>query len=246
MSKQKIVGGGGGGAGGSAGLLSVAMADADVVLSTSQASYGLASFSGPNSTTRSVTYPLPGTDADSYTRILANDTGQPLTVTVGAGTDFTLSDGETEQLMFTPAGVASCDTELAVAELSLVSSVEAISTATWTRVGARQVNLSPFPPFLNGLTRTARLKVDAEKTSGATSTDLRLYDVTHSVQVGGTLQTVSNTNEDLTELLTIGSAAGNLRSDAATMYELQMRMTGGVVGNDSATCTNARLLLTYE
>lgn len=246
MSKQKIVGGGGGGAGGSPGLLSVNMADADVVLSTSQAAFGLASFSGPNSVTRTVTYPLPALDADSYTRIVANDTGQLLTVSVGAGTDFILSDGEVEQLMFTPAGVASCDTELALAELSFVSGVVPISSATWTRIGARQVNLASFPARLNGLTRTARLRVDMEKTAGATSADLRLFDVTNNVQVGGTVQSTSNVNEDLVEVLTVGSAAGNLRSDVAAQYEVQLRMTGGILGNDAATCTNARILITYE
>jgi len=114
-------------------------------------------------------------------------------------------------------------------------------------MGGRKVDLSPYPAVVGRLTRNISFLVNVQKTSGATSVEVQLFDVTDAVQVTSTNLTHS-ANNDLTELssgsLTVGSSSGNLRSDAPKVYEVNVRMNGGGP-SDQVFVANARLLVTY-
>ncbi len=145
-----------------------------------------------------------------------------------------------------PALVTTLVSGLTNSEISLVSNVTTTTSAIFERVGGRSLDVSNWPATLNGLTRRIDFIADIQKTSGATSADIQLYDVTNAVLVTGTsltstsdsLETVSVTN------LTAGSSAGNIRTDTAAQYEVQLKMTGGG-GSDAVFLTNARMFVTY-
>jgi hypothetical protein len=115
---------------------------------------------------------------------------------------------------------------------------------TFTRAGARTLDMTLWPPIVGISIRTVKFTADVDKTSGATSVEVRLYDVTHNITVAGTgLISTNNANTPLTATLTVGSSSGNLRNDVPTQYELQVRMNGGSA--DAVFLTSARLVITY-
>lgn len=131
-------------------------------------------------------------------------------------------------------------------ELSLLSGPASTGLSFFQRVGGRSINISSWPATLNGLARTISFFADIQKTITATSVEIQLFDVTNNVLVTSTnltstslsLVTVSAIN------LTVGSSAGNIRSDVNSQYEVQLKMNGGNQ-NDQVYCLNARLLITY-
>ncbi len=133
----------------------------------------------------------------------------------------------------------------AVYEISLAAGLQTITSTTFTRCGARAVDLSKYPT-LSGYTRHVRLVADVDKTPGATSGTVQLFDATHNVVVTGTGMTTTSVDSEEKDSgdLTVGTASGNIRTDAAR-YELQMKRTGGVEGTDAVYLTNARLYIYY-
>jgi len=131
-------------------------------------------------------------------------------------------------------------------ELSFVSGNYSTTLSTFQRVGGRSIDMSSWPSLLNGLTRIVSFNADIQKTSGATSAEVQLFDVTNGVSVTNTdltstsltLTTVSANN------LTVGISSGNIRNNTATQYETQLKMNGGGA-SDAAFLTNARLLISY-
>lgn len=129
----------------------------------------------------------------------------------------------------------------------------------FTRVNAFYLDLSKYPASLGSLTRTARLRVVVSATGavGNTATkwvaEVRLYDVTHGVVVGSTTLSPSPSGDVLTPsvvtsgLLTIGAVSGNLRSDTATVYSLDVRAkgTGSLAAPDYVFLHHAELILEY-
>lgn len=122
---------------------------------------------------------------------------------------------------------------------------ETTASTIYTRAGAR--------PLQADATKVYRFKATIE-TSLATSSyyvQVRLFDITHNVAVTGTTMdnsALSSANratatEFTSAALTVGAAAGNLRSDVSTTYEVQFRVTGTVVDTASewAVISNARL-----
>ena len=131
-------------------------------------------------------------------------------------------------------------------EFSFLSGLASTTLSTFSRIGARKIDLSSFPSTIGSLTRTVQFFADVDKTSGATTVEVQLYDSTHAVAVSGTdLTSISTASFEVTSsALTVGSSAGNVRSDVASQYELQLKMNGGG-GSDAVFCTNARFVVTY-
>jgi hypothetical protein len=106
--------------------------------------------------------------------------------------------------------------------------------------------VSNYPATAAGLNRHIRFAVTFES-QGAGTANVKLVDITDSADITGTLTTTTSqaattfTSSDLT----VGSSAGNIRSDSVKQYELQLWMTGGS-GSDQVACTSARLLITYS
>ena len=131
-------------------------------------------------------------------------------------------------------------------ELSLVSGVYSTTSITFQRMGGRSIDLSLWPVNRNGLTRRIDFIADINKTSGATSVEIQLYDITNDVLITSTNLTSTNnaTTRVSTTNLSVGSSAGNLRTDTIAQYEVQLKMNGGG-GSDAVFVTNARLTITY-
>jgi hypothetical protein len=132
-------------------------------------------------------------------------------------------------------------------ELVFTAGQQTIGVNTFVRVGARQVDVSQYPATRGQLTRVIKFVVDIDKTSGATNVEVKLSDLTHSVDVtGADLTSTSVTSSEVTSAaLTVGSAAGNIRNDSLTQYEVYCKMNGGVIDTDHVSCTGARLVITY-
>jgi hypothetical protein len=115
------------------------------------------------------------------------------------------------------------------------------------RMGGRKVDLSAFPVTIGTLTRSVTFVADLDMTAGATTAEVKLVDTTDAVDVtGADLTSNSVTNAEVTSAaLTVGSSAGDLRSDAVKQYQVYLKMNGGTDGTDDAYCTNARLVITY-
>lgn len=134
------------------------------------------------------------------------------------------------------------------AELTLFAGDFATARSTYTRVGGRQLDMADYPLNSGGLSRRVVFFCDVQKSSGATSVEVRLFDVTHEVAIASTELTHA-ANAALTEKssgeLTVGASAGDIRDDIASVYEVQMKMNGG--GAEDGVCiTNARLLISYS
>lgn len=132
-------------------------------------------------------------------------------------------------------------------ELSFVSNVASTDLPLFTRVGGRSIDMSLYPASVGIATRTVSFIADVQKTPGATSLDIQLYDITHDVVVASTtINSTSNAPVAVSATgLTVGSSNGNIRSDIITQYEVQIRMNGGASNLDQVYCLNARLLINY-
>lgn len=132
-------------------------------------------------------------------------------------------------------------------EIFIIASDQSTKLSTFTRVGGRKIDFTLYPATVGGLSRQVKFIVDVQKTSGATSVEIELFDITHAVQVTST-NIIYSTDNALTEIstgsLTVGSSAGNLRSDTTALYEIHIKMNGGT-GSDAVFITNARLQISY-
>ncbi len=225
--------------------------------------------------THSVIYPAPASKDRGYYKTIFNNTIYAITVSVGSGNTQSLAAGITRRFWFDDSGVSIAGITNGISALSIspgtngyvLSTVSGV--ATWTvqtprqfnitlaagvqtttstafiRAGARQIDMTPYPATIGALTRTVTFVADIDKSSGATTVEVQLYDTTHTVAVTGTdLTSASNSNAAVSAVVTVGSNSGNLRDDNATQYELQFKMNGGG-GSDAVTITNARLVITY-
>lgn len=163
------------------------------------------------------------------------------------GVPFPGSIGSSGQVLSVVAGVVTWVPQMPhTFEISLITGLQSSNVSTYDRRGGRKIDMSLYPATIGAYTRTVTFVAAVQKTSAATSVDLQLYDVTHSVQV----TTLSySTNTDFTEIttsaLTVGSSSGNIRDDVSTLYEVDIRMTGGSIAVDAVYCTSARLVITY-
>lgn len=167
--------------------------------------------------------------------------------------------GNTENISAAVAAVTALSTSTntavssRVVELSFVSDIRTDPIGTWTRAGARSVDLSMYPTTLGGKTRRVRIFAVLENGgSGITfAAEARLYDLTHAVVVTSsaltnTAQGNRNIPADLSATVTVGTTNGTLRSEAPALYELQFRANGTLAPpDDQAIVSSARLEISY-
>ncbi len=135
-------------------------------------------------------------------------------------------------------------------ELPLVLGEETTTSTIATRKGARNIDLSFWPAVAGALTRQIKLAVTLDCSDAAATATVDLYDQTNSVVV--TDSELDNSaagskvtpTEFVSAALTVGEDAGDLRTDAVSMYLLRLRRVGGT-GAHAVTCTNARLVVDY-
>ncbi len=150
-----------------------------------------------------------------------------------------LQRDQTTRTLLTPGGIA-------LAEI-VIGAEATTATATYTRLGARKIDLSLYPTAT-----VAKFKVDLESTthSSAWYARARLFDITHNVVIGST--TLDNSGEtdrslvnEFSATMTIGSASGNFRSDVETEYSVQFQVTGTITDASvqRAVIGNARVVL---
>jgi len=133
-----------------------------------------------------------------------------------------------------------------VQEIPLLVNERGTDSATFVRLGARSLDMTRYPATIGSLVRTVKFIADLDMTAGATSAEVKLYNLTNAEDITGTSlthNTVVNT-EKTSAALTVGVAAGNIRSGAA-QYVAYLKMNGGVVAVDQAFCTNARIEIAY-
>lgn len=120
--------------------------------------------------------------------------------------------------------------------------------------GARKLDMSRYPARVGGLYRKVRFVATLENAlhSVAYNAEVRLWDLTNGVLV--TSSTLDNTGavdrgvatEVTSAALTVGSAAGNVRSDAPTTYAAEFRGVGVIPGGERVLLGTARIEITYE
>ncbi len=121
------------------------------------------------------------------------------------------------------------------------------ATATYTRLGARKLDLSLFPTVT-----AATFKVDLESVthSSAWYARARVFDITNNVVL--TSSTLDNSGEtdrslvnEFSAALTLGTTSGTLRTNANTEYSVQFQVTGTItdVTTQRAVIGNARIVL---
>jgi hypothetical protein len=123
-----------------------------------------------------------------------------------------------------------------------------VSNAAYTRIGGRKVDMSPYPATRGALTRQVRFVADLNVAGGATGAQVKLSNITDAEDVtgAGLVTASSSLDEQTSSPLTAGAASGNVRTDHAAVYEVYLKMNGGVAGTDQVVCTNARLVITYS
>ncbi len=121
------------------------------------------------------------------------------------------------------------------------------NVSTPFRVGARAVDMSPYPTTtLDGRTRTMKFRADLEVSNAAAVAHVQLKDITNNVIItGSTLTTSSTTSVELSAEINSGSFAGVMRTDMVAQYEVQIFITGGGA-TDQVICRNARVTITYS
>lgn len=132
---------------------------------------------------------------------------------------------------------------------------EQSTLTTFARVGgARKLDMSRYPARVGGLYRKVRFVATLENAlhNVAYNAEVRLWDLTNGVLVASS--TLDNTGavdrgvstEVSSAALTVGSASGNIRSDAATMYVAEFRGVGAIPAGERVVLGTARIEVTYE
>jgi hypothetical protein len=139
-------------------------------------------------------------------------------------------------------------------ELQLSSESDS-SSIIYVRQGAKIINLANYPATVGPLTRRIRFAVILENSlhSAAFNAEARLFDYTHAVPVTGTTLDNSGavdrsvTTEYQSGILTVGSGAGDIRSDAPALYIVQFRAVGAPTPPLEKAILGAALLrISYE
>jgi hypothetical protein len=128
-------------------------------------------------------------------------------------------------------------------DIQIFSGEGATTQPSPVRFGSRYLDLTPFPAIHpSGLNRVIEFVANIETTAGLANIRLRNRDDGETV-TGTALNTPSLTSVEVRSgPLTVGVAVGDLKDDK--MYEVEVFISGGAP-TDAATCTNARLEISY-
>lgn len=132
-------------------------------------------------------------------------------------------------------------------EVVFLADERSTDSSTNVRVGARAIDISLYPATIGALVRTVKFVADLDIIGTPTNSEASLYNLTDGEAVTSTTLThdTSTNTEKTSVALTVGAAAGNIRSDHVAQYVAYQKMNGGVVGPDQAFCTNARIVVSY-
>jgi len=179
--------------------------------------------------------------------VIVQDEGSPIAGAPHTTLNFT---GASVVAADAGGGVASITvtgvTALPEVEASLAAGVFSTINAAFTRAGSRLIDVLYWPATIGALTRSIYFKADIECSTPGTTANVRLQNITDNETVTGTaLNTGLQVNTEVASVaLTVGVAAGNLKSGTPKQYEVQVSLTGGGAG-DTVTITNARLCVRY-
>jgi hypothetical protein len=127
-------------------------------------------------------------------------------------------------------------------EIVFVGAPISNGTATPKRTASRVVQIARYSPVYGPLSRVVWFKATLETTAGSANVDL--YNETDSETVTETALTTTSTDPtELSALLPVGSAPGDLKDNK--LYSVRVWITGGGA-SDVATIRHARLEITYE
>jgi hypothetical protein len=116
-------------------------------------------------------------------------------------------------------------------EILAVAGIQSAATNTFTRIATLEVDPSKYPPS------QVKFRATLEATTGQTA-EARLYNVTDGGPVSGS--TLTGSTEDPTSSEVVVTLPGTLK-----LYEVQLRLGSANGGSDLATCTNAKIVLTW-
>lgn len=145
------------------------------------------------------------------------------------------------------------DPPILSATIDLLAGTDQNVTDTFQKEGSIVIDMANYPAVVGDLIRTVKFKATIENVRDTTDYDVevRLYDLTHSVVVTGTLLDNSTSPDrtiptEVEATVTVGSASGDLRDDAPAMYAAQFRMNGTFNNADAAILSSAYLEITYQ
>lgn len=143
--------------------------------------------------------------------------------------------------LFVPGGQASNPAAQLVQDVVLQAAVMVDGTGVPTRAGVRVIVTANYPATILTKTRVVTFKATINASPGVGITaNVDLYNETDAEIVTGTALSTSNTGPtEVSAVLTVGAAAGNLKN--GKMYSVRIAQAGG----GFATLSNARLEISY-
>lgn len=161
--------------------------------------------------------------------------------------DFVICRNARIEVSYSPPITVTALVPLALpVDINFVAGVNLNGFTTPAGVGGRAIDMTQFPLALpDGRVRTVRWMCDVEVSAPGVDGYIQLFDTTHNVVVTGTQMRFTNDiATELSAILAIGSAPGNLRNDVTTRYEVRIWKVSGSV-TDRVICNNARIQITY-
>ncbi|HEY5268224.1 MAG TPA: hypothetical protein VII94_03770 [Candidatus Saccharimonadales bacterium] len=131
--------------------------------------------------------------------------------------------------------------------ITMVAGAQAASGVTNTVIGGTSIDMSDFPvTSASGQTRSVYFGADYLAASGSDTAQIQLWDATNGAVITGTTNTTSNTTVTrfISSALTVGTSNGNVRTDSAAQYQVQLAVTAGSL-TDDAVCYNAYIIIKY-
>lgn len=131
-------------------------------------------------------------------------------------------------------------------DLQFVAGTTLNGFTTPAGIGGRTIDMINFPTTLpDGRARFFNFYADVEVSTAGVDGYVQLFDTTHNILVTNTQFHFTNTiAAEVSTSLTIGTGAGNIRTDVVSRYEVRIWKVSGSVA-DRVICNNARVVVTY-
>lgn len=171
-------------------------------------------------------------------------------ITGGGSTDQVICRNARVVVRYTPPVNITDLLSLAMpTDISFVAETSLNGFSTPAGIGGRNFDVTLFPALMtdgSGRTRTIEFFADVEVSAPGVDGYMQLYDTTNNVAVTNTAFHFTNTiGAEIHSIpLTVGTNPGNIRSDVASRYEVQVWKTSASPA-DRVICNNARLTIFY-